>query len=161
MLVVTAILVVASVALADSFRGSPLANPPPSATKSGQPSASATAPQVRYTGEVTIVTDAKDLDRVPPAKAGKENGGDFEYNAWNGNIFPDGDSSLALWSGKTQPSYFDCTNRAAAASMTSLHLKVGDTVCALTGEGRTVRMKATKHCDGYCAIFETVVWELP
>jgi hypothetical protein len=116
---------------------------------------------VRYKGEVTIITDARDLDRVPPVKAEEEDGGDFEYVAWTGKIAPVGAASVALWEGKSQPSQLDCANRAAAASLNSLELKVGDTVCALTSEGRAVRMKAARYCNGYCAIFETVVWELP
>jgi hypothetical protein len=135
------------------------------AISSKSPSSTATSPnttpRVQYKGEVTIITSAKDLDRVPPVKAEEEDGGDFEYNLINGKIYANGDASLAIWDAGGQPSYHDCTDRAAAASRTSLSLKVGDTVCALTNEGRTVRMKVNKQCDGYCAIFETVVWERP
>ena len=139
---------------------SPAPNAPSSSTtKPGQPPTATRAPGVRYKGVVTIIRDTKDLDRIPPVKAEEEDGGDFEYNFLNGKIYSAGDATFALWEGKKQPSYFDCTDRAAAASMTSLDLQVGDTVCALTSEGRTVRMKANRHCDGYCGIFDTVVWE--
>jgi hypothetical protein len=118
-------------------------------------------PRVRYAGTATIITDAKDFDHVPPTKAADDVSGDFDYNLVNGKIYASGDASLAVWDGKRQPSYSDCTDLATAASRTSLELKIGDTVCALTGEGRTVRMKVSKYCDGYCAIVDTLVWELP
>jgi hypothetical protein len=28
-------------------------------------------------------------------------------------------------------------------------------------DGRTVRMKVTRYCAGYCAIFNAIIWELP
>jgi hypothetical protein len=135
--------------------------PSANAAISPQPPSATRPPDVRYDGEITIVTDAKDLDQAPPAKVEEEDGGDFHYNFLNGEIYADGEATFAVWRNEGKPSYFDCTDRAVAASMNSLDLKVGDTVCARTSEGRTVRMKVTRHCDGYCAIFDAIIWELP
>jgi hypothetical protein len=140
--------------------------PSPSTPDSKQPSSIARHPKVQYEGEITIAFEvkdifgAKDLDQIPPANADWGDGGDFNYNAWNGKISAKGGATLALWGNDRKPSYSDCAERAVAASMSSIELNVGDTVCARTGEGRIARMKAPKYCDGYCGIFDVTVWEL-
>lgn len=148
----------AAVLTGGAVRSSHSAAPSMAATRAAP---SPAVPRVRYAGTATIITAAKDFDHVPPAKADGDSGGDFAYNFITGLIYVSGDASLAVWDGKKQPSYAECTELATAASRTSLELKIGETVCALTGEGRTVRMRVPKYCDGYCAIVETLVWELP
>jgi hypothetical protein len=107
----------------------------------------------------------KDLDARPPVRAGSESDNDLYITVSSpATVYGLGSVNVARGPGSGTPATSaDCANAVASGTSDGVPLARGTVVCAITGEGRVVRLTvtATPTDARESATFDTVVWDAP
>jgi hypothetical protein len=137
-----------------SVTSTPRSHPAPLA-KSAGPTPASVKTVVRWHGSVAINDSGTELDDLPPMT----NVSVYTFRNYGGLLIP-GNSSIAVWTGSSVPTYSQCHTLVQTHGDTAnLQLTSGMEMCVLTGGGRTAYVHITSlSSDGSTAEAEATVW---